>query len=66
MNDIEPYKARIAELEEALNQAQESLLNESLQRQKNEDKNVGLSDRFQNLLSILPAGRQSGGSESSG
>mgnify|MGYP000106073913 CR=1 FL=1 len=56
MNDIERYKTRITELETALSQAQESLISESLQRQKNEDKNVGLSDRFQNLLSILPAG----------
>lgn len=56
MSSEQVYQARIDELERELAQAKELLRSEALQRQKNEDVNAGLSDRFKNLLAIMPAG----------
>ena len=56
MSSAEEYQRRINELERELDRAKEQLRNESVQRQKGDDRNAGLSDRFQNLLSVMPAG----------
>ena len=51
MSSEQVYQARIDELERELAQAKELLRSEAVQRQKNEDVNAGLSDRFKKLAS---------------
>ena len=56
MKSVDDYKHRVAELEAELAQAKDRFQNEAMQRQKGDDRNAGLSERLQNVLSVLPAG----------
>ncbi len=55
-NNLQAYQQRIAELERELAESRQQLSIELEQRQQGDDRNAGLSDRFQHLLALLPAG----------